>query len=325
MASKDKKDLTRNARIAWERSLNDWREVYPTLPTPFLTATHRSNEEQNRLYAQGRTAPGKRVTNARAGQSNHNKYPSPAFDIAFRKKDGSIDWSDHLFKKFAVLAKANGLSWGGDWKSIKDNPHFEYLRNEPVTEAGEVAATKRADLAVVANSPASQPPLLATEESVAGALNASPAPENAQQQPSQTKLEMKDGNLKLETTEGNTPPDKIAVEKPPPKSFGAEIKKDLGVVGLGEVGLQGVREAAEGVKFLGLSARFWLWVSIIALVAGAGYLIAKFYKYRTETQRDLELTNQLITANSTDSNKVVLVDSDRAVEFAKAGYKIVHR
>ncbi len=37
----------------------------------------RSYEEQDALYAQGRTAPGNKVTNARGGYSNHN------FGIAF--------------------------------------------------------------------------------------------------------------------------------------------------------------------------------------------------------------------------------------------------
>ncbi len=34
---------------------------------------YRSIAEQNRLYAQGRTLPGPIVTNARGGQSNHNR------------------------------------------------------------------------------------------------------------------------------------------------------------------------------------------------------------------------------------------------------------
>lgn len=37
----------------------------------------RTYEEQNALYAQGRTAPGNKVTNAKGGFSNHN------FGIAF--------------------------------------------------------------------------------------------------------------------------------------------------------------------------------------------------------------------------------------------------
>ena len=34
-----------------------------------ITSTYRDHESQNALYAQGRTAPGKRVTNAKGGQS----------------------------------------------------------------------------------------------------------------------------------------------------------------------------------------------------------------------------------------------------------------
>jgi peptidoglycan LD-endopeptidase CwlK len=125
MASRDKNDLTEDVRVMWEKSEQDWRETYPDRPQPFLTATYRSNAEQAKLYAQGRTTPGKKVTNAKPGQSNHNKFPSPAFDIAFKKADGSVDWSEKLFSDFAVLAKANGLQWGGDWKRTKDTPHFE--------------------------------------------------------------------------------------------------------------------------------------------------------------------------------------------------------
>ncbi|NDB70468.1 MAG: peptidase M15, partial [Methylocystaceae bacterium] len=37
-----------------------------------ITSTWRDNEAQNALYAQGRTKPGKKVTNAKAGSSFHN-------------------------------------------------------------------------------------------------------------------------------------------------------------------------------------------------------------------------------------------------------------
>ena len=39
-----------------------------------ITSTWRDNESQNALYAQGRTKPGKKVTNAKAGQSFHNVF-----------------------------------------------------------------------------------------------------------------------------------------------------------------------------------------------------------------------------------------------------------
>jgi putative chitinase len=199
---------------------------------------------------------------------------------------------------------------------------FEEILSSSELTADENLNVIQQGAALVDRSP-SQPSIEA--QAATGNLSSQPGQASAQETPSQTKLELKDGNLKLETSESPAPPENVAIEKPPVKSFGAEIKKDLGAVGLGEVGLQGVREAAEGAKFLGLSARFWVWVSIIAIVAGAAYLIAKVYKHWTETRRDLEITNQLISANSTDSNKVVLMDSDKAAEFAKAGYKIIHR
>ena len=37
-----------------------------------ITSTYRDAECQDKLYAQGRTEPGKKVTNAKAGQSFHN-------------------------------------------------------------------------------------------------------------------------------------------------------------------------------------------------------------------------------------------------------------
>jgi peptidoglycan LD-endopeptidase CwlK len=30
-----------------------------------------------------------------------------------------------LYKEVAVLGKQLGLSWGGDWKHFKDEPHYE--------------------------------------------------------------------------------------------------------------------------------------------------------------------------------------------------------
>lgn len=106
--------------------------------------TFRTNEEQNALYAQGRTrlfdSDGKRlgiVTNAKGGESIHNY--GLAFDIVLLMdkngdgtfetaswntvldfdKDGEADWMEvtNYFKKI-------GYEWGGDWQ-FKDAPHFQ--------------------------------------------------------------------------------------------------------------------------------------------------------------------------------------------------------
>jgi peptidoglycan L-alanyl-D-glutamate endopeptidase CwlK len=125
MASRSEADLAQDVCAAWQKSLADYKRLYPDDPQPILTCTHRSNAEQNALYAQGRTRPGKIVTNAKGGQSNHNQYPSPAFDIAFKDASGNIHWDMALFKQFALIAKRCGLAWGGDWIRFKDLPHFE--------------------------------------------------------------------------------------------------------------------------------------------------------------------------------------------------------
>lgn len=82
----------------------------------------RSYAEQDDLYAQGRTKPGSIVTNVRGGHSNHN------FGIAF--DIGVFEGSQYLpespkYKAVGVLGMDLGLEWGGNWKTIVDQPHFQ--------------------------------------------------------------------------------------------------------------------------------------------------------------------------------------------------------
>lgn len=82
----------------------------------------RTYEEQNALYAQGRTAPGRIVTNARAGQSNHNF--GIAFDIGVFES-GQYKGESPKYKVVGALGVELGLEWGGNWKTIHDEPHFQ--------------------------------------------------------------------------------------------------------------------------------------------------------------------------------------------------------
>ena len=89
-----------------------------------ITQTLRSSSEQDELYAQGRTKPGKIVTNAKGGYSMHNY--GLAFDIAI-KKNGAIVWDDEaLYSKAGKIGESIGLEWGGSWRSFKDYPHFQW-------------------------------------------------------------------------------------------------------------------------------------------------------------------------------------------------------
>ena len=91
-----------------------------------FTQTLRDSAYQDRLYAQGRTEPGKIVTNARGGQSMHNF--GLAFDVVPLDSNHQPIWDDKspLWAKIGQLGKDLGLEWGGDWTSLKDKPHFQY-------------------------------------------------------------------------------------------------------------------------------------------------------------------------------------------------------
>lgn len=88
-----------------------------------VTQGYRSCEEQDKLYAQGRTRPGQIVTNARCGESLHNY--GVAFDVAFLE-NGSPSWKEyHPWDTLGLMGKILGLEWGGDWKGFVDRPHFQ--------------------------------------------------------------------------------------------------------------------------------------------------------------------------------------------------------
>jgi peptidoglycan L-alanyl-D-glutamate endopeptidase CwlK len=98
----------------------------------------RTIAEQDALYAQGRTKPGQKVTNARGGSSYHNyglaidfaimhdrdgngSYEQLSWDTALDfDQDGVIDWQE-VVKAF----KEAGWEWGGDFRSFPDFPHVQ--------------------------------------------------------------------------------------------------------------------------------------------------------------------------------------------------------
>lgn len=111
----------------------------------------RTFDEQNKLYAQGRTMPGKVVTNAKAGQSYHNY--GLAVDIVLIidgkeaswsttedfDRDGIADWMEivKIFKQY-------GWEWGGDWH-FKDLPHFQKTLGKSIAELTKLHSTGRVD------------------------------------------------------------------------------------------------------------------------------------------------------------------------------------
>lgn len=84
----------------------------------------RTMDEQAALYAQGRTAPGRVVTNARPGDSPHNF--GAAVDVAFLDEAGHTSWDLRFpWDPLGALGEALGLVWGGRWVVPRDLDHFE--------------------------------------------------------------------------------------------------------------------------------------------------------------------------------------------------------
>jgi peptidoglycan L-alanyl-D-glutamate endopeptidase CwlK len=90
-----------------------------------ITQGYRSIDEQNELYAQGRTKPGNIVTQVKGGYSYHNY--GLAIDFAVYAKDGkTINWNvDKDWMKVGEIGESLGLEWGGRWTGFKDYPHFQ--------------------------------------------------------------------------------------------------------------------------------------------------------------------------------------------------------
>lgn len=107
----------------------------------------RTVDEQNALYAKGRTTSGSIVTNCKGTDYKSMHQWGVAFDFYLNMDvdgDGDIDGNDKwntstgLFEKVGSLGKSIGLMWGGDFKSFKDLCHFQ------LADWGSTTSTLRA-------------------------------------------------------------------------------------------------------------------------------------------------------------------------------------
>jgi len=130
MASRNLADLNPHMHLLAERLLT--RADRAGIPLTVI-CTFRSMEEQAELYAQGRTKPGAIVTNARPGYSYHNF--GLAIDVVPTRLLMMKNWgdtpeyapeADALWHQLGSLGVDIGLTWGGDFTTLKDRPHFEW-------------------------------------------------------------------------------------------------------------------------------------------------------------------------------------------------------
>ncbi|GEM_PF-545793 len=125
---------------------NQYLEINTQLPKGVrlrFTHTLRTFEEQNALYAQGRTTKGKIVTNAKGGTSWHN-YAMAMDIVILYDKDGNgtfetASWDeDKHFMTVVNYFKSKGWKWGGEFRSFKDSPHFEKTFGLSINQALEL-------------------------------------------------------------------------------------------------------------------------------------------------------------------------------------------
>lgn len=103
----------------------------------------RSWQEQDKLYAQSRTTPGKVVTNCKGGQSYHNF--GMAVDCVPSQfspdQPYNPDWnSSHPdWNRMEAVGIYLGLTAGAGFRTFPDAPHFQLTGQFPVGEPdGEV-------------------------------------------------------------------------------------------------------------------------------------------------------------------------------------------
>lgn len=116
-----RKVITEMLSVAYELNMN--MQVH---------SGYRSPQEQDRLYAQGRTSPGKIVTNAKGTPTPQSTHCyKVAVDTHFDcNQDGVAEWDMVKYEKVWNECKKRGLDKKGlfsglEWKTFREGPHFE--------------------------------------------------------------------------------------------------------------------------------------------------------------------------------------------------------
>lgn len=91
-----------------------------------VTETVRDDAYQKMLAEKGYAAKGA------VAPSFHAEHAGLAFDICKNEKGHEYD-DPVFFERMGALGKKVGFSWGGDWKSFQDRPHFQWDANGAYT------------------------------------------------------------------------------------------------------------------------------------------------------------------------------------------------
>lgn len=137
MPTKDINTAAKPIRENWEKIKKDYEMAFPGKHL-VITCVVRSVEEQQKLFAQGRTlgSDGKWYTTDKSkivtnvdGTSTmgaHNYSPARAIDVmVVDNTTGRETWDEKFYAPLVKIAEKYGLESGGSWKSFKDWPHIQ--------------------------------------------------------------------------------------------------------------------------------------------------------------------------------------------------------
>jgi peptidoglycan LD-endopeptidase CwlK len=115
------------------RQMADILELERPSVTLRVTQGLRTWGEQSVLYAQGRSQPGRIVTNAEPGHSWHQF--GLAVDVVPLGLEGKPDWNTQhpIWKRVVALGTSLGLVAGAQFRSFPDYPHFQLTGKLPVS------------------------------------------------------------------------------------------------------------------------------------------------------------------------------------------------
>lgn len=106
------------------------------------TSTFRDFESQTALFALGRTVMGadpgptrpmgRKVTNAKAGESYHNWRVAWDFVPIV---NGKAMWNDlDAFRKCGEIAETLGIEWSGRWRDNPEMAHLQYTSGRTIAD-----------------------------------------------------------------------------------------------------------------------------------------------------------------------------------------------
>lgn len=147
MPTKDINDAAKPIKDAWDNIRNDYAQAQPGKYL-IITCAYRSPDEQNALFAQGRTLgsdgkwyvqdKAKIVTNidGKSLLGAHNFKPARAIDVlVVDNQTGKQTWDEKFYYPLVEIAARYGLESGGSWKSLKDWPHIQVKDYKNYVEA----------------------------------------------------------------------------------------------------------------------------------------------------------------------------------------------